>query len=75
MRPTLALAALSLLAITMPAQGPVDPTGVQGTRMICGGGKLPPEIQQRFIELSGGDEASIALVPTASETADRKSVV
>lgn len=66
----LTLAALSLFACSMAAQAPVDPAGVRGTRMICGGGKLPPEIQQRFVDLAGGEQARIALVPTASETAD-----
>ena len=60
------LAALPLLlAVQLACQAPVDPAGVTGTRMFCGGGKLPPEIQQRFVELAGGEEACIVVVPTA----------
>ena len=59
-----------LLAVHLACQAPVDPAGVTGTRMFCGGGKLPPEIQQRFVELAGGEEACIVVVPTASTSAD-----
>lgn len=38
--------------------------------MLAGGGKLPPAIFARFLELAGGAPAKVVLVPTASETAD-----
>lgn len=48
----------------------VDPRGLPGTRLLGGGGKLPAAIYQRFVELAGGPDAKIVLIPTASETAD-----
>lgn len=42
-----------------------------GALMICGGGTLPDEIRERFIELAGGAKnAKIVVIPTAHATAD-----
>lgn len=41
-------------------------TPVSGTLMICGGGYLPPAFVDRFFELSGGKNARIVIVTTAS---------
>lgn len=38
--------------------------------MLVGGGKIPPEVIARFVELAGGAKARIVLLPTASESAD-----
>lgn len=38
--------------------------------MLVGGGKIPPEVIARFVELAGGANARIVLLPTASESAD-----
>ncbi|MBK8097598.1 MAG: cyanophycinase [Planctomycetes bacterium] len=64
--------ALWLFASVAPlcAQSPIDPLGVPGTRIIVGGGKLTDAIVARFVELAGGDQAKIVLVPTASARAD-----
>ncbi len=44
--------------------GPViGPT--QGTLILAGGGRLGPEIWSRFVELAGGPEATIVVIPTA----------
>ncbi|MFZ5788811.1 MAG: cyanophycinase [Acidobacteriota bacterium] len=45
--------------------------GVQrGHLILVGGGDKPPEAMRKFVELAGGPEAPIAVVPTASEEAD-----
>ena len=38
----------------------------KGHLIIIGGGKRPPSIMEKFVELSGGPEARIAIIPTAS---------
>jgi cyanophycinase len=40
---------------------------VTGTLVIAGGGQLGPEIVGRFIELAGGPDAPIVVIPTAGE--------
>ena len=47
---------------------------VSGTLFIVGGGKVPEEALQRFVTLAGGRNAHIAVVTTASETADSSDV-
>jgi len=42
----------------------------QGALVICGGGRLPTTVRRRFLELAGGKEARLVVVPTASATAD-----
>lgn len=39
----------------------------RGALVIAGGGRLGPEIMNRFIELAGGTEARIVVIPTAGE--------
>lgn len=41
-----------------------------GTLLIAGGGELPKEITDRFVELAGGKDARIVIIPTASASAD-----
>jgi cyanophycinase len=48
----------------------IDPAGVPGALLLGGGGKLPSAIYERFLELAGGADARIVLVPTASARAD-----
>jgi cyanophycinase len=36
-----------------------------GSLVIAGGGRLPPEVLQRFIELAGGPDAPLVVLPTA----------
>ena len=45
-----------------------------GALMICGGGRLPEEIRDTFIELAGGREARIVVIPTAHALADAPGV-
>jgi len=39
--------------------------------VICGGGALPDAVIDRFVELAGGEEARLVVIPTASERADK----
>ncbi|MBX3461865.1 MAG: Type 1 glutamine amidotransferase-like domain-containing protein [Planctomycetes bacterium] len=55
-----------LLPIALAAQAPPAP----GTAILAGGGKLPTDIRQRFVQLAGGANARIVLIPTASGSAD-----
>ena len=78
MNPRLALFAPALLCAMAAAQTTaadrslpeIDPRGCPGALVIGGGGALPDEIYDRFIELSGGERANVVLVPTASSRAD-----
>jgi cyanophycinase len=56
----------SVSAARLP--GPAAP--IQGSLVICGGAALPPEVIQRFIELAGGPNARLVVVPTASGVAE-----
>lgn len=49
----------------------LDPRGVPGALVIAGGGELPPEVPQRFVDLAGKEKALIVVIPTASEQADK----
>ena len=55
---------------TGPTEPALDPRGVPGARLFAGGGRLPDTIYARFLELAGGDDARVVLVPTASSRAD-----
>lgn len=49
----------------------IDPAGLPGTRLLGGGGKLPPRVYEHFLQLAGGPEqARIVLIPTASASVD-----
>lgn len=57
-----------------PATPWIDPSGVPGTRIVAGGGRLPASVLARFVELAGGEGASgdgarIVLIPTATARA------
>jgi cyanophycinase len=41
-----------------------------GALVICGGGALPSEVGDRFVELAGGSKARIVVIPTAHAAAD-----
>lgn len=63
------LALLPLLpAQEAPTGSLAKPTG--GTRILGGGGKLPKAIYERFLELAGGTDGRIVLIPTASGSCD-----
>ncbi|AMV38749.1 cyanophycinase [Planctomyces sp. SH-PL62] len=65
----------SLLAVLLTAFLPIGGVGAEeapraGSLVICGGGGLPDSVRARFVELAGGAQARIVVVPTASEDAD-----
>jgi cyanophycinase len=47
---------------------------ISGTLYIAGGGKLPDKVYEEFVERAGGANAHIAVVTSASETADNGDV-
>ena len=66
-------AVLSALAsCTRAPSGSASPAHVrvgppQGSLVVVGGGNMGPEILRRFVELAGGADASILVIPTAGE--------
>ena len=48
----------------------IDPAGIGGSLVIHGGGELPDSVRDKFLELAGGKEARIVVIPTASGQAD-----
>src|SRR5262245_33224437 len=48
----------------------LDPAGIRGSLVIVGGGEQPEVIHNKFIELAGGKEARLIVIPTASGSAD-----
>lgn len=56
-----------------PAPRPAAPPPVAelpGPLVIVGGGGMPDNLRERFVELAGGPKARIVVVPTASDYAD-----
>ncbi|HZZ31715.1 MAG TPA: cyanophycinase [Phenylobacterium sp.] len=67
---SVALAAAALLFAASGAHAaPVVKGPEHGTLIIAGGGKLGPEVLGRFIELAGGKDAEIVVIPTAGGAA------
>ena len=56
---------LSTCLFLVTLEGATGPA--KGHLVIAGGGKLGPEIVDRFIALAGGPEASIVIIPTADD--------
>jgi cyanophycinase len=42
----------------------------KGALVVAGGGRLGPDIMQRFVDLAGGADAHIVVIPTAGEQDD-----
>ncbi len=64
-------ASLAILAGS-PGEGPPVAThrASGGALVICGGGRLPEQVRDRFLELAGGRDARIVVIPTAHTDAD-----
>ena len=60
------MAALARTSPPFPPLQPAEPKVTAGSLVIVGGGALPPEMISRFIELAGGPESTIAVLPTAN---------
>ena len=48
----------------------IDPTGISGSLVLCGGGALPNSIVETFVELAGGEEGKLVVIPTAASRVD-----
>jgi cyanophycinase len=68
-RPVTALAVMVLLGVSSRVSGA---EAGKGALVICGGGDLPDTARATFVELAGGRNARIVVIPTASEYADAK---
>ncbi len=67
------LASFSISAAQPPsATERIGPDGILGSLVICGGGTLPEEIRAKFVELAGGEETQLVVIPTANGRADRQ---
>jgi cyanophycinase len=51
----------------VPTPERINPDGIKGSLVICGGGRLPDSVRDKFIELVGGKEARLVVIPTAGE--------
>ena len=60
-------AAMERRLANFPPQVALPPIVESGALMIVGGGALPTEVVQRFIELAGGYEAPMVVLPIAAE--------
>lgn len=50
-------------------EGPLGPSGTRGTLVICGGGRLPDPVRKEFVELAGGPNGRLVVIPTARDDA------
>ena len=79
LHPVLAAFLLTLAVSPLPASSPpalrpssprdrdrIDPDGIKGSLVLCGGGKLPDAVRDKFIELAGGEKGRLVIIPTAS---------
>lgn len=71
------VAGLLLCATSVSAASAQDPVAQEkqnivpkGSLVIAGGGDLPEEVTNHFLELAGGEKAKIVVIPTASAKAD-----
>jgi cyanophycinase len=61
------LSCASAFGADLPAPAEyIDPDGIHGALVLCGGGRLPDSVREKFIELSGGKSAKLVIIPTAS---------
>ena len=52
------------------ASGPAVTGPIEGSLVIGGGGGMTDEVWAKFIELAGGEDSKIVVVPTAGASAD-----
>ena len=63
----LASAELASAGSSLPFTSPAEPRVETGSLVMVGGGPVPETIVQRMLELAGGPEAAIVVLPTAAE--------
>lgn len=61
----LLLGCWAVAAPAVDAQTKVGPA--KGALVVVGGGRLGPDIVNRFLELAGGPDAPLVIIPTADE--------
>lgn len=61
--------ALARMAPAFPPEQVGEPIVSRGALVIVGGGAVPPRAAKRFVELAGGGQAPIVVLPTASDDA------
>jgi cyanophycinase len=59
-------AALARTLAAFPPEQPPEPRVPHGSLLIVGGGGMTPEMIEKFIELAGGPDAPIVVLPTAN---------
>jgi cyanophycinase len=59
-------AAVARAAAPFPSKEPTTPEVPKGCLVIVGGGGMPADITKKFIDLAGGPEALIVVLPTAN---------
>jgi cyanophycinase len=52
-------------AAAWPPTPMAEPRVANGALVIIGGGRIPPAVAQRFVELAGGKAAKVVIVPSA----------
>lgn len=67
--PLLFAFSLLLLGAKAPFALGAEPPA-RGHLVLIGGGDKPPEVMRKFVELAGGKDAPIVVIPTASSEAD-----
>lgn len=45
----------------------IDPAGIKGSLVLVGGGGMPSAIRDKVVELAGGKEGRLVIIPTARE--------
>jgi len=71
MKRTLHVLVLVLLATAASAQVSHGPK--KGTCIVIGGGAIGPDIIKRFVDLAGGPDAPVVMIPTANDNEPKPS--
>lgn len=50
----------------------IDPAGIGGTLVLCGGGALPESVREEFVKRAGESAARLVIIPTASEPGEEE---
>src|SRR5438105_15496376 len=61
------LAAGLVVLVSLEPSPRHDPTDRPGSLVLVGGGTVSPAVKRRFLELAGGPQARIVVIPSASE--------
>lgn len=59
-------AAIARAGPPFPPREPPPPEVPKGALVIVGGGGMPPDVTKKFIDLAGGPDANIVVLPTAA---------